>query len=77
MIYYPLTTGRNMPEILRLVDALRFNQKTGMATPADWQPHQNAIVPAPTTMEALRADQAKKDQYSEFKRWYLRLNKPI
>lgn len=33
MIYYPLTTGRNMDEVLRLVDALQVSDANQVATP--------------------------------------------
>lgn len=51
MIYYPLSTGRNMAEILRLIKALQLSTKHGVATPADWQPGDDVIVPPPTTQE--------------------------
>jgi peroxiredoxin (alkyl hydroperoxide reductase subunit C) len=51
MIYYPLTTGRNMPEFLRLIDALQTSDKHGVATPANWQPGDDVIVPPPNTQE--------------------------
>lgn len=52
MIYYPLTTGRNMEEILRLIDALQTTDKHGVATPANWRPGDPVIVPPPRTIEA-------------------------
>jgi peroxiredoxin (alkyl hydroperoxide reductase subunit C) len=52
MIYYPLTTGRNMQEILRLIDALQTTDKNGVATPANWKPGETVIVPPPRTQEA-------------------------
>ena len=52
MIYYPLTTGRNMDEILRLIDALQTTDKHGVATPANWRPGDQVIVPPPRTIEA-------------------------
>ena len=51
MIYYPLTTGRNMDEILRLLDALQTTDKHGVATPANWRPGDKVIVPPPQTVE--------------------------
>lgn len=51
MIYYPLTTGRNMQEILRLIDALQTSDKHKVATPANWTPGQPVIIPPPTTTE--------------------------
>jgi len=53
MIYYPLTTGRNMAEILRLIDALQTSDRHGVATPANWKPGDKVIVPAPQTMEMV------------------------
>jgi peroxiredoxin (alkyl hydroperoxide reductase subunit C) len=72
MLYYPLSVGRSIPEVLRFLDALRFNDDEGMSTPADWQPGDPAIVGAPKTMDEIRADDP--DGYHEYRRWYLRLN---
>lgn len=58
MIYYPLTTGRNMEEILRVIDALQTTDAHKVATPANWRPGQRVIVPAPRTMEDARARQS-------------------
>jgi len=38
LVYYPLQVGRNMDEILRIVDALQTVDKNGVATPANWEP---------------------------------------
>jgi peroxiredoxin (alkyl hydroperoxide reductase subunit C) len=51
MIYYPLTTGRNTDEILRLIDALQTADKHGVATPANWRPGDKVILPPPKTIE--------------------------
>lgn len=67
MIYYPLTTGRNMDEILRLIDALQTTDKHGVATPANWRPGEKVIVPPPKTTEA--AEERIKAGY-ECKDWY-------
>ncbi|WP_234555193.1 peroxiredoxin [Thermus caliditerrae] len=75
MLYYPLTTGRNIDEILRFIRALQFTDRTGLNTPADWQPGDPGIVKPPATLEELKADEAKKGEYAEYKRWYLRLKK--
>jgi peroxiredoxin (alkyl hydroperoxide reductase subunit C) len=75
MLYYPLTTGRNIDEILRFIRALQFTDRTGLNTPADWQPGEPAIVKPPATLPELREDEAKKDQYTEYRRWYLRFKK--
>jgi len=72
MIYYPLTTGRNMAEILRLIDALQTSDKHGVATPANWKPGDKVIVPPPNTQEM--AEERLKQGY-ECKDWYFCLKK--
>jgi peroxiredoxin (alkyl hydroperoxide reductase subunit C) len=67
MIYYPLTTGRNMGEILRLLDALQTADKHKVATPANWKPGEPVIVPPPKTQE--EAEERLKQGY-DCKDWY-------
>jgi peroxiredoxin 2/4 len=55
MIYYPLTTGRNMQEIVRVIDALQTTDEFHVATPANWQPGEKVILPPPTTVELAAA----------------------
>lgn len=45
VLYYPLSNGRSIPEVLRLVVALQTSDKLQVATPADWQPGDDVIVP--------------------------------
>lgn len=73
LIYYPLTTGRNIDEILRVVDALQFNSEKGLATPANWKPGDKAIIPAPTTQEGIQ--KRLKEEGAEVKDWYLSFKK--
>lgn len=49
ILEYPLETGRNVGEILRLLDALQFSDNNNLYTPANWLPSQPAIVPPPKT----------------------------
>jgi len=72
MLYYPLTTGRNMNEILRLIDALQTTDKYKVATPANWNPGAPVVVPPPTTVE--QAEERLKEGY-ECKDWYLCMKK--
>jgi peroxiredoxin 2/4 len=67
MIYYPLTTGRNMDEIVRLIDALQTHEQYKVATPANWQPGEKVIIPAPVTREG--AEQRVQEGH-ESKDWY-------
>jgi len=68
MIYYPMSLGRNMQEILRIIDALQTADKYQVATPADWKPGDKVIVPAPKTTEG--AEERMKSPY-EITDWYL------
>jgi len=45
IIYYPLSTGRNFDELIRVVQALKAADAYGIATPADWVPGDEVIVP--------------------------------
>lgn len=45
VIYYPLSTGRNFDELLRLIKALQTADHYDVATPADWRPGEPVIVP--------------------------------
>lgn len=45
ILYYPLSTGRNFDEIKRLIIALQKADKDVCATPANWQPGDDVIVP--------------------------------
>lgn len=47
IIYYPLSVGRNFDEIYRLLVALQTTDAFGVATPADWRPGDDVIVPPP------------------------------
>jgi peroxiredoxin (alkyl hydroperoxide reductase subunit C) len=45
IIYYPLSMGRNFDELLRVLQALQTADAFGVATPADWRPGDDVIVP--------------------------------
>jgi peroxiredoxin (alkyl hydroperoxide reductase subunit C) len=69
MIYYPLSTGRNMDEILRVIDALQTADANAVATPANWRPGDKVIVPAPNTTEL--AEERVGEKGVECVDWYL------
>ena len=43
-LLYPASTGRNFPEVLRCLDSLQLTAKYPVATPADWQVHNDVMV---------------------------------
>ena len=69
MIYYPMTNGRSIDEIIRLVKALQTADKNGVATPCNWQPGDRVIVPAPKTSEG--AEKRMKEEGLEATDWYI------
>jgi thioredoxin-dependent peroxiredoxin len=55
MITYPASTGRNFHEVLRVIDSLQLTSKYSLATPANWQQGEDAIVvPAVSTEDAIK-----------------------
>ena len=54
MIYYPLSNGRNFDEIKRLLVAMQTSDRYAVATPADWRPGDDVIVPPPGSCGAAR-----------------------
>ncbi len=49
--WYPMTTGRNVEELLRLVAALQMTEVHGVSTPEGWRPGEDVILPPPLTVE--------------------------
>ena len=47
VLYYPLSTGRHMDEIKRMLTAMQLSDAHGVATPANWRPGEDVIVPPP------------------------------
>ncbi len=67
MIYYPLSNGRSIDEVLRLVKALQTSDQNGVATPENWQPGDKVIVPPPATQQ--EAEERSKQGY-DYTDWY-------
>ena len=55
MVYYPMTNGRSVAEILRLVRGLQTSLTHGVATPEGWQPGDKVLVGAPITVAGVEA----------------------
>ncbi len=51
ILVYPMTTGRNFQEILRVIDSLQLNSKYAVATPADWKQGEDVIITAAVSNE--------------------------
>ena len=51
MLVYPMSTGRNFDEVLRLLDSVQLTAKQTVATPVNWQPGQDVIIPTSVSDE--------------------------
>ena len=71
MLTYPMTTGRNFDEILRVLDSIQLTSKTKVATPVNWKKGDEVII-----IPAVSDDEAKKmfDSFTSVKP-YLRYTK--
>ena len=54
MLIYPMSSGRNFDEVLRVLDSIQLNAKHNVATPVNWKPGQDVIIPT-----SVSEDQAK------------------
>jgi alkyl hydroperoxide reductase subunit AhpC len=55
MLTYPMTTGRNFDEILRVLDSLQLTARHKVATPANWQPGDDVIIAGSVSDDDARA----------------------
>lgn len=59
ILTYPMTSGRNFDEVLRLLDSIQLSAKHTVATPVNWKPGEDVIIP-PTV-----PDEVAKEKYPE------------
>lgn len=71
ILVYPLTNGRSIPEILRLLTALQTTDTYNVVTPANWQPGQPTMIRAPKTYTGLVNREANSQQEGlQCEDWY-------
>ena len=75
ILYYPMSTGRNIPEIIRILQSLQLNDKTHYSTPANWQPGDAVVMGAPLTIEEAQERLESSDNTIEHLDWYLTMKK--
>jgi peroxiredoxin 2/4 len=71
MMYYPSSNGRNMEEIKRLLLALQKSDKEGIATPANWQPGDDCIIPPPGSCGTAKERVEKKEKGKYCLDWFM------
>jgi peroxiredoxin (alkyl hydroperoxide reductase subunit C) len=70
ILYYPLTTGRNFDEIKRVVIALQTADALQVATPADWRPGDDVIVPTAGSCGTAKDRMAGNEEGVECVDWF-------
>jgi peroxiredoxin (alkyl hydroperoxide reductase subunit C) len=72
MVYYPMSTGRSVFEIVRVLRALQIADENGVNTPEGWKPGDNVIVAPPSTYTTSlsRERMAQDDNQYELTEWY-------
>ncbi len=71
ILYYPISTGRNFDEIKRIIQALQKADKDACATPADWRPGDDVIVPTAGSCGVAKERVESKDENMYCLDWFL------
>ena len=66
LTHYPLTVGRSISELLRLIKALQLSEQQDVAIPAEWQPGDDVLQNAPCAPDGSSRDE-------NYKAWYYRI----
>ena len=75
MVYYPLSNGRNIDEIKRLLIALQKSDKDAIATPANWTPGDDVIIPPPNSCGVAKERVEETDSSKYCLDWFMCLKK--
>ena len=75
ILYYPMSTGRNLPEIKRIILALQKHDEDNVSTPANWHPGDRVVMGAPLTLEDAENRMALDDEDVKVYDWYLSMKK--
>ena len=75
ILYYPLSNGRNMDEVKRLLIAMQYSDKYNIATPANWQPGDDVIIPLPGSCGVAKERVEKPDPDVTCLDWFMCLKK--
>ena len=70
IIYYPLSLGRNFDELYRVVIALQAADHFKVATPADWRPGDDVIVPTAGSCGTAKDRMGGKEEGLDCKDWF-------
>lgn len=71
ILYYPLSTGRNFDELKRIILALQKSDAEDIATPADWRPGDDVIVPPANTSGLAKERIESQDEGTYCLDWFM------
>lgn len=71
ILYYPLEIGRNFDEIKRILQALQKADADSVATPADWRPGDDVIIPTPGSCGTAKERMESQDDDQYCLDWYM------
>lgn len=71
ILYYPLSTGRNFDEIKRMILALQKADQDGVATPADWRPGDDVIIPPAGSCGTAKERMESRDDNTYCLDWFM------
>ena len=54
MLSYPMSTGRNFDEVMRVLDSIQLTSKHAVSTPVNWKPGEDVVVPATMPEEDVK-----------------------
>jgi len=75
ILYYPLSNGRNMDEIKRMVVAMQLSDEHMIATPANWKPGEDVIAPPPGSCGTAKERMEKPAEDVRCLAWFMCLKK--
>ena len=75
ILFYPMSTGRNIDEIKRIILSLQKHDADNVSTPADWNPGDPVVMGAPLTLEDAKKRMEDADKNTIPYSWYLTMRK--
>ena len=71
ILFYPMSTGRNMDEIKRIIQSLQKHDEDNVSTPADWRPGDPVVMGAPLTLAEAKERVENPAEGTKPYDWYL------